>query len=495
MLRNKILSSWNHCLLLIFSVSIISLFSCGGGGGDGGGNAPPPSTTSFQIKPYLQYRSFEDSSLDRYQSWIEITKQGEPIEQLDVKNIKITDSTNSILNPTFSEFVQYAFIIYDCSTSTCIDSGLTQGSGFWALYDYIHKDTYQAEVTIAEDEIITSEVSYDGQVTLPTVSSSSMQYQWLNGDLVLSWMNPTDDVNWEIVDNLRIVIFDDDQIDILHTIVNRESNTVTIPASVISEAIELGGEQLVRWQIQTRAYDSNDMNCARGYSDTIAITYAINSSYLQYRNYTNPDNDRYAAWIGISKGGMPTEATDFFSFQLKDPNGQYIAPQFAQFFVSSPYLYYDCSSSPCTLTFDNVDSGYWASYEQLIPGDYQFKVTAKDGHEILSNINYPGKLELPVISTTNSSAEYKDGDLILNWINPTSDSEWNKVDQLRIVLFADDDSEVLYIRTNSNVETITIPKDIISEVENLGRGNISYWQIQTRANDVNGMNYARGYSW
>ena len=150
--------------------------------------------------------------------------------------------------------------------------------------------------------------------------------------------------------------------------------------------------------------------------------------------------------------------------------------------------------NPCTEQADNIDSGYWANFSNLSAGDYQIEVEAANGQKITKAITYPGQLILPGVAIATMDAQWSNGDLVLRWTNPIGETNWNEVDQLRIVMTATDGSEVLYIRTNPTVETLTIPESLVTKVENLGHGTMDQWVIQTRAYDANSMNFARGYS-
>jgi hypothetical protein len=121
-------------------------------------------------------------------------------------------------------------------------------------------------------------------------------------------------------------------------------------------------------------------------------------------------------------------------------------------------------------------------------------VKAADGHNFTAEIYYPGQLILPFISNASIQSYWSNGDLVLSWTNPTNEKNWDKVSQLRIIMYAEDNAEVLYIRTNPSTTTVTIPASLYNGVVNLGHGNITGWLIQTRAYDSNNMNYARGYS-
>jgi hypothetical protein len=152
-------------------------------------------------------------------------------------------------------------------------------------------------------------------------------------------------------------------------------------------------------------------------------------------------------------------------------------------------------------TYDYGSS--WADYNSSSQAtiNINLKNASDNSNDISSKIeatidlSYPGKLVLPFVDANTMDSLYSnDGDLVLSWTNPKGEENWDKVNQLRIVLMANDYTSLVYISTNPNSETLTIPNSLINQAENLGYGNVSWWAIQTRAYDNNNMNYARGYS-
>ena len=243
--------------------------------------------------------------------------------------------------------------------------------------------------------------------------------------------------------------------------------------------------------------EGNTSTCTGEWSATpakTASTLRIDDAYLQYRNYENSASNRYTTWVGVTKDGAPADPTDVNGFQITDSSGNEVIPNFPVFYVSTPYYYYNCSTTPCTQSDNNIDSGYSGIFDGLSADIYQVEVEAADGQKITSDVNYPGQLVLPFVSSSTMQSEYQNGDLVLSWTNPDDEANWNEVDQLRIVIFTADGAEAIYIRANSSDETLTIPASLVDQASNLGHGALSNWQIQTRSYDTNGMNYARGYS-
>jgi hypothetical protein len=494
--KHSCISGWLG--IVLGAVLIIS--GCGGGGGGSNGNGgtttPNPTPASlFEIESvYFQYRTLEDSNSNSYRAWIGITKSGAPIQETDVDEIVVTDSAGNILTPASYGFYQNAYLSYDCVAGTCTASGPFEDSGFWAVFGDLPADTYQIEVITVDGETVTTNVGYAGQLALPVVASATMQSQWSNGDLVLRWTNPTGAANWTEVTQLRINVLDSSGKEVFYINTDPLNETVTIPAALVSQASNLGNGALARWQVQTRAIDANGMNYARGNSNTIGLSFAISSSYLQYRNYENPANNRYTAWIGVAKDGEPAQSTDVLGFTITGSANNPVTPVSSSFFRSTPnYYYYNCSTTPCSTTAV-IDSGFSARYDNLSADEYQIEVDAADGQKFAATVTYTGQLVLPFVASTTMQSQWSNSDMVLSWTNPTSDPTWSEVDQLRIIILAADNTEILYIRPPAGAQSIIVPAALVSQAGELGHGAPARWQIQTRAIDANGMNFARGFS-
>lgn len=382
-------------------------------------------------------------------------------------------------------------------------------------------------------------------------------------------------------------------------------------------------------------------------------SYAIEDAYLQYRNYPDPSENLYTAWIEVTKDGVPIENDDGIYFKITDSTGSVVIPTHSTFYPPTDALFYDCSTTPCKPPQQFPDGGFVADFDNIPAGNYRLEVDTGSGQignmvteddcikiavdstqqldrlpdefnssaspkagnvffvaelniveikcgyifikalnniiyltdnesntyplfeariqgvqyenpnslssntafvegsilkivfeiplqsnlsfieytydygsswadyvsssratinidlsnsydpsndtstkiEATKDLSYPGKVVLPYVDFNTMDSLYSNsGDLVLSWTNPTGDANWDKVNQLRIVLMTKDYTSLVYIPANPNSETLTIPESLINQAENLGYGNVSWWAIQTRAYDNNNMNYARGYS-
>jgi len=217
---------------------------------------------------YMQYRTHENESLDYSASWVGLSTNDQPIEEHEIGNIIIKDSIGNEIN-YFQEWFWFGdYYFYDCITGDCIESGPFFESGFlYRLEEDITPDTYQFEVETVDGQTLTGEIDYPRKLKLPVVSSSSMQSRHENGNLVLYWENPKIHSNWHEVHDLRIILIDNMGNWIVYGAVNRNDESLTIPASTIEKAEALHGTNVVEWQVQTRANNEDGMNYARGVSD------------------------------------------------------------------------------------------------------------------------------------------------------------------------------------------------------------------------------------
>lgn len=242
------------------------LGGCGGGGGGGGDDDP---VYTFGLN-FVQYRVFENSSTG-YQAYVTMTKDGKAIQETDVDDFRIYDSANNLLAPTNSGFNAETYISLNCMNSPCSQSGPVNENGFYESFAFLPADTYDVEVDTADGQALTLNVPYPGQLALPVVPSNTMLSTWVGNDLLLNWVNPVTATNWGEVDQLRIRLFDGNGKPVLYIRLDPSAETVTINASLLSQAAGLGNGVLQSWEVQTRAYDANDMNFARAYSNRLAL--------------------------------------------------------------------------------------------------------------------------------------------------------------------------------------------------------------------------------
>jgi len=158
----------------------------------------------------------------------------------------------------------------------CSSSGPINENGFYGSFAFLPADTYDVEVDTVDGQALTLDIPYPGQLALPVVLSSTMQSTWVGNDLQLNWTNPVGAANWAEVDQLRVRIFDGSGKPVIYVRLNPATETVTINSSLLNQAAGLGNGTLESWEVQTRAYDANNMNFARSYSNRLGLEPAPN---------------------------------------------------------------------------------------------------------------------------------------------------------------------------------------------------------------------------
>lgn len=232
-------------------------------------NITYPSNDNYALSGYLQYRTFENPSSNTYRGWIAVTKNGNPVNEEEVISLQALDSKDNELTPIpgRSGYSEESLYTYDCTASTCKDPLLVKDSGFYGTFSEIKKDTYKFEVIVYGGQKITKSMFYPSKLELPVVSSSTIDAKILSsGDMEVSWSNPTSATNWNQVDELRMLARSEDGRNALHVKINTAKQKVFIPKSLMTDAQSLYGD-FGSIQIQTRAFDNNQMNYARGVSD------------------------------------------------------------------------------------------------------------------------------------------------------------------------------------------------------------------------------------
>jgi uncharacterized surface protein with fasciclin (FAS1) repeats len=227
-------------------------------------------------------------------------------------------------------------------------------------------------------------------------------------------------------------------------------------------------------------------------------SYTLSYAYLQYRSDEEGSYSQCRTWLEVMKDGELAEEGDFTNFKLFDSNGEEVTPIDTPYLWISPfpYLIYDCTVEPCTLSDPYEESGFTGKFnDDLAAGDYDLTVDTADGQTLSTTVSYPGQLILPSIPTASLSVEeLANGDATLSWTNPTDQANWSEVDQLRHV-FGSDNGDILVVKLNPDVEEITIPVSVVDAAENLSGEEIAGWTVQTRAYDKDGMNFSRGFTW
>ena len=236
---------------------------------------PDPSISAWD--PYLQYRTFGDSTKNEFRGWIAFHDFGLPIKDV-ITDIWLTNLTTSVPVPiTEISFDENTYYWNDSS-----NSANNQLNPFWDVRYYsgygvgfpagtdLAAGDYQFEATTKDGDTMSGPVfTFGGRIDLPVVEAASMQSEWINGDLKLSWQNQTVPPQTQI--RIWIVGGDTDSFRVIMGInLSPNFQEVTIPKRVIDSAKILRDFDSASWRIELR-YHENSINSGRGVSDWVEI--------------------------------------------------------------------------------------------------------------------------------------------------------------------------------------------------------------------------------
>jgi hypothetical protein len=263
--------NYQHWSGLFYGICIILLaslcFSCGGGGSDGDSSSQTTGSNSFSVEySNLMYRSYP-SGEERYQLSFGIADNGDPCEESDISSMILEDSEDNEVSQLGSGFYQDIYMWYDCSSGTCDQAGPSDETGLWVQFDPLSEGEYSAKIEMVDGQTLDTTMDFPGKVELPYILLSTMSAVWNEGDLQLSWSNPTSESNWDEVNQLRIVITDNLGNSVLYVRPAVTDESITIPAALVAQSAALqGGSGLATWHVQTRAYSTDGMNYTRAFS-------------------------------------------------------------------------------------------------------------------------------------------------------------------------------------------------------------------------------------
>lgn len=464
-------------------------------------------------RSYIQRRRVggDPNPTDFGLSWLEMTADGQPIEQSDIGSIHIYDSLENEMVLAETGYRALNYYINNCTSGICDVRGPIQTAGFYAAFTTLpDADMYTVVVETADGQTLNLDIDYPGAQPMPIANKNLMDAKWVAGDLKLTWTNMTEHGDYDtLVDYLRIVFYDDsaEQNIVLYNTTGPDKTTITIPADLYSQAEALAEGGISYWQVQTVAIDPNGMDYAVGHSVKQPIpaytqpVYEINSndSYIQTRTVDgDPNPSVYAlGWLQMTIDDQPVEQSHIESIRFFDSIDNEMVPAETGFRALNYYIN-DCTSGTCDIRGPNQVSGFYAAFNTRPAADtYAVVVETACGQTLDMEFDYPGIQDMPVAHDHLMNAHWDSGDLVLNWTNMTENIDYDTaVTYLRIVLYdgSAEQNIVLYNAVGPHATTITIPAALYTRVYALAKGSVTHWQVQTVAIDANGMDYAVGYS-
>lgn len=267
--------------------------------------------------------------------------------------------------------------------------------------------------------------------------------------------------------------------------------------------VSVDPDTLYQWRVRARQFDRYGELDGESRSDWQQFSTGvggieISGSYLQYRTYSDPANNRYQGYLSFLNNGQPIEESDIAAIVLKDEDQNNITIS-QRIFDSLQYYYggWNPDSEQVDFSGPYPDTGFAIRFPEttiFAKGYYTYEVTTSQGAN-LSQIRYfPGKLTLAVVDSDSMVSEWINADLKLSWTNPDPGGPF---DQVRIFFISEENgTEIpLIIRLPNSAVEVTIPAYWINRVKQLSNTPTMSWQIQLRTFDsFTNNNYARSNS-
>ena len=226
---------------------------------------------------YIQYRTYEDSTLDHYHAWIDYKDSGQLMDDWDFWGASLVDSLGNSLSSTPSfwkaDYLQGNWNGTDFGT---VAAGGYSGFSFNLSGLTIPAGDYTFVTQLNGGAEIQTPISYPGQQFAPLVLSSSMTYLWnANGSLTLNWTDPGG-----TFDSYRIQLLETSSAyqgnsgEVFIAKANPGTSSVTLSAALLQQiytAQGISSQVPLTWVMQTRIYDTNNNNSARAISNGVTI--------------------------------------------------------------------------------------------------------------------------------------------------------------------------------------------------------------------------------
>ena len=226
---------------------------------------------------YIQYRTYEDSTLDHYHAWIDYKDSGQLMDDWDFWGASLVDSLGNSLSSTPSfwkaDYLQGNWNGTDFGT---VAAGGYSGFSFNLSGLTIPAGDYTFVTQLNGGAEIQTPISYPGQQFAPLVLSSSMKYSWNDdGSLTLNWTEPGGKF-----DSYRIQLLETSSAyqgnsgEVFIAKADPGTSSVTLSAALLQQiytAQGISSQVPLTWVMQTRIYDTNNNNSARAISNGVTI--------------------------------------------------------------------------------------------------------------------------------------------------------------------------------------------------------------------------------
>jgi|GEM_PF-5251456 len=218
----------------------------------------------------VQYRNSETPANSGTRSYIqyELANQNVQLSTM-VSSVDFINQAGTIISNDLTPSTDVTYI-YNCLSGTCKAEGdYREEYYFFSNLQQLATGDYSFVANLTNGSSITSKISYPGQTVVPYVSSSTMSGAWqTDGSLKLNWTNPVAVAGWDKISQVRVFMSQGTTSQGLVVKLSSTAQSVTVPANILAQRNITTGST---WRIQTRAYDANGSNYARGESNALPL--------------------------------------------------------------------------------------------------------------------------------------------------------------------------------------------------------------------------------
>jgi len=214
---------------------------------------------------YVQYRTFGDDTENGHRGWISLLNGDQPIEESDIADIVLIGPDQNEVDITVGDLwsTEYYFGGWNPDDSQIYYGGPYTDSGLSVYFpNYfpngpnLAEGNYTYKATTRTGRVLSQTHYFPGKLELEFVDSSTMDSEWINGDLKLTWTLPNPVGPF---DQVRVRLQSGDQIYLTLRLANTASE-VTIPQQWINNVKQLSNADTMDWYVLFYAYDSTTNN-------------------------------------------------------------------------------------------------------------------------------------------------------------------------------------------------------------------------------------------
>lgn len=224
----------------------------------------------------LEYRTYSDSTRNRYLGYVEFLNGEFPIRESDITNVVLRDQDQNEIEIVQRDLDDGEFYYgrWNSDNQQVDFSGPLIYSGFSIHFSEsttITSGYYTYEATTRNGNNLSATQYFPGILELAVVDSKSMVSEWIGGDLKLTWTNP----DASGADAMVVYLFSEEEQWELYLMIGGlpvTATEVTIPEEWVNKVKQLSKSNAMSWLVQLRATDdTTNNNYARGESDSKTI--------------------------------------------------------------------------------------------------------------------------------------------------------------------------------------------------------------------------------